>query len=237
MQQYFLTLTINKKRDNMHIKHKELKDQQRKNRENYHINLGLRVHRALSWLERSEQCIDDFDARFIFLWISFNAAYSNETHLNQRISEQETFHHFFERLCDLDSDKQQIYHLIWNEFTGSIRILLDNKYVFQPFWDYHNKIIDKNIWQEKFTVAKASANKALSHKNTPMVLSIIFSRLYTLRNQTLHGGATWNSSINREQMRDAVNILKKIVPIIIKIMMDNHSTMWGEPCYPVINTD
>ena len=37
--------------------------------------LGLRVHRALSWLDAAERCGDDDDARFIFLRISLNAAY------------------------------------------------------------------------------------------------------------------------------------------------------------------
>ena len=36
------------------------------------------------------------------------------------------------------------------------------------------------------------------------VLSIVLSRIYTLRNQLVHGGATWDSSVNREQLRDCV---------------------------------
>lgn len=87
----------------------------------------------------------------------------------------------------------------------------------------------------KFRKAKTTANKALGTKNTSFVLNIIFSRLYTLRNQILHGGATWNSQVNRDQIRDGVNILAMIVPAIISIMMDNPKTLWGDPCYPVID--
>lgn len=43
-------------------------------------------------------------------------------------------------------------------------------------------------------------------------LNTIFSRLYTLRNQIVHGGSTWNSSKNRQQLKDANNILSKILP-------------------------
>ena len=43
-----------------------LKARHRLERESWHINLGLRVHRALSWLDRAERCDDD-DGRFIFL--------------------------------------------------------------------------------------------------------------------------------------------------------------------------
>ena len=55
--------------------YQHLKTRQRAERVNYPEHLSLRVHRALSWLNRAEQCQDD-DGRFIFLWISFNAAYA-----------------------------------------------------------------------------------------------------------------------------------------------------------------
>jgi hypothetical protein len=64
-------------------------------------------------------------------------------------------------------------------------VLLSNKFVFQPFWDYQNQ--KKTEWQDDFKSAIAFAHKALGHKNTSVVLSVIFSYLYTLRNQTLHG--------------------------------------------------
>lgn len=215
------------------LSYQVLKTQQRKDRESYPINLGLRVHRALSWLDRAEQAEGDQDAQFIFLWIAFNAAYANETDDYHRFTEQETFKNFINRLCDLDS-KSHLEDLVWKEFTGSIRVLLNNKFVFQPFWDFHNNKKSEQEWQDDFATANAFANKALGHKNTSAVLSVIFSRLYTLRNQTLHGGSTWNSSVNRDQIRDAVQFLKKFVPFTIDIMMDNAAQIWGEPCYPVI---
>jgi len=55
-----------------------------------------------------------------------------------------------------------------------------------------------------------------------------------LRNQILHGGATWNGKVNREQIRDGVRILGRIVPAVVSIMMDNPEAEWGEPCYPVL---
>lgn len=220
-----------------YLRYKELKARQREERENYSINLSLRVHRALSWLDRAEQAEGDQDAQFIFLWIAFNAAYANELDENHRFTEQETFKNFIQRLCALD-DKQRLSNLVWKEFTSSIRVLLSNKFVFQPFWQYHNnkeRIEDNSKaeqqWQDDFKTANAYANKALGHKNTEAVLSVIFSRLYTLRNQTMHGGSTWNGSLNRDQMRDAVAFMSKFVPSIIEIMMDSAHEVWGAPCF------
>src|SRR5690606_25406312 len=45
-----------------------LKQRHRQERDNQHPNLRLRLHRALSWLDRAEQA-DDVDGRFVFLWI------------------------------------------------------------------------------------------------------------------------------------------------------------------------
>ena len=67
--------------------HRTLKQRQRAERDSYHPNLALRVHRALSWLNRAEQA-DDPDGRFIFLWIVFNAAYATEIGESYRLSER-----------------------------------------------------------------------------------------------------------------------------------------------------
>lgn len=211
----------------------ELKLRQREERGDHHINLGLRIHRALSWLNRAERCTDDDDGRFIFLWISFNAAYANDFDNDNRFFEKKVFRNFLNRLCEFDKGRN-LYAVIWSEFSKSIRVLLDNEYVYQPFWDFQNKKIDEATWKQQFESARAQANRALSSENTGEVLAIIFNRLYTLRNQLIHGGATWNSQTNRDQIRDSVNILGKLVPIIIEIMLDNANTIWGEPCYPVV---
>jgi hypothetical protein len=213
--------------------YKTLKARHREEREGYHINLSLRVHRSLSWLDHAEKSSPDRDAQFISLWIAFNAAYANEFDLSSDLTEHKVFSDFIKRLCDLDK-KGILDAIVWTEFTGSIRVLLDNKFVYRPFWEFCEGKISETDWQEKFAKDKKVVSKALSHKNTALVLNVIFSRLYTLRNQILHGGATWNSSVNRSQLRDGVALLEKIVPSIISIMMDSSRELWGDPCYPVV---
>ena len=219
----------------MPLDHKYLKQRQRAERETWPDNLALRVHRALSWLDRAERSSDDLDARFIFLWIAFNAAYANEIGDRERSPEQQVFEHFLQKLVELDSNRI-LYMLIWTEFSSSIRLLLDNRYVYQPFWDFHNGKIDEEQWQSNFANARVAANKALAAGKTTQVLSIILARMYTLRNQLVHGGATWNSSVNREQLRDCSAFLGKLVPYVIQLMMDNPKTLWGDACYPVVET-
>ncbi|EEG7582877.1 hypothetical protein GXS47_005145, partial [Salmonella enterica] len=173
----------------------QLKIQHRTLREHFPADLNLRVHRALSWLQRAEMAEDE-DGRFIFLWIAFNAAYATEIDDNYRLSEQASFKSFLKKLCGLDENKQ-IEHLIWQEFSGSIRILLDTPFVLQSFWDYHSGKISETQWKERLRYDRKIASVALASSDTPQLLGVIFSRLYTLRNQLIHGGATWSSSVNR----------------------------------------
>ena len=218
----------------MPIPHDELKARQRAERDDWPEHLSLRVHRALSWLKRAEKCEDE-DGHFVFLWIAFNAAYANEMG-EYRMLESRLFGEFLQRLCNLDEDGR-LAGVIWNQYTGPIRVLLDQKFVFQPYWDHLNGLESGRDWESRFQAANRAANSALAEHRTGDVLGVIFNRLYTLRNQLIHGGATWNSYVNRDQLRDANAIMGELVPIVIQIMMDNAFEHWGEACYPVVSND
>lgn len=213
--------------------YQSLKTRQRAERHTHHPNLALRVHRALSWLNRAEQLSDDQDGCFIFLWIAFNAAYATEIDEKYRLSEQATFREFLQKLIELDT-RSQISELVWTEFPNSIRLLLDNQFVFQDFWNFHNGTLAEEEWTRRFAAARKAALQALARRDTVTVLGVVLSRIYTLRNQLMHGGATWNSSVNRDQVRDCTNLLAKLVPLVIEIMLDNPTTLWGDACYPVV---
>jgi hypothetical protein len=214
------------------LAHDTLKQRHREVRNGYPANLNLRIHRALSWWQRAGQCDDD-DGRFIFLWIAFNAAYAQDLSENFRSSARASFRAFFEKLCGLDRENR-IGSLVWQEFSSGIRVLLDTPFVLQSFWDFHSGKIAEAQWQERFAADKKTAARALAGGNTPALLGVVFSRLYTLRNQLMHGGATWNSSVNRKQLHDCAELLGKLVPLIIELMLDHPKTLWGDACYPVV---
>lgn len=215
------------------LQHSVLKQRHRQVRDGHPTSLTLRVHRAMSWLNRAEQA-EDVDGKFIFLWIAFNAAYAQELDDSDRTSDKATFTAFLQKLCDLDTSKR-IDELIWKEFSGSIRTLLNNPYVFHLFWEFQRSRIDESEWKDRFASARKSAQSALVSGNTPVLLSVVFNRLYTLRNQLIHGGATWNGNVNRDQLRDCTRLLGKLVPVIIALMMDNPDALWGDAVYPVVH--
>lgn len=210
-----------------------LRDYQKTYSAHFGDNLAVRVHRALSWLKRAEQLKEDTDGAYISLWIAFNAAYASDGGPMHLDSESTKFSRFMAKLVSMDPGNE-IYELIWTRFADRIRLLLDNRYVYQPFWDYQNGDPNAADWQERFKRHREAAHKALGNMDTQTLLSIIFSSLYTLRNQLIHGGATWNSSVNREQVELGHQILGDFVPIMIDLMMRNPRELWGDPCYPVV---
>jgi len=106
--------------------------------------------------------------------------------------------------------------------------------LFQPFRDYHNGWIEEAGWRRQFETSKAAAKRGLAQQDTRRLLAVVLDRLYTLRNQLIHGGATWNSGVNRVQVNDGAAILALLVPTIIHLMIENAGQVWGNVCYPVV---
>lgn len=215
------------------LSHRTLKEKQRELRDGFETALTLRVHRALSWLGRAEEEKDDLDVRFILLWIGFNAAYAADIEA-ALTGERDRFNSFFADLVNLDRE-HRIYDAVWKRFPNEIRLLLNNKYVFSPFWAHQNGIPGNEDWADRLAASHRAVNGAMGRHDTPRILSVIFDRLYVLRNQLIHGGATWNSSANREQVRDGAAVMGWLLPVFIDIMMDHAEHEWGMPHYPVID--
>jgi hypothetical protein len=195
----------------------------------------LRLHRALSWLKAAEQT-EQVDERFIFLWIAFNACYANElADLSKtKTSESSAFSLFIKRVIQHD-DEKKIYKLLWVRYSQEIRLLLDNPFIFKQFWEYVQDEKTAAEFQLAFDASKRACEKAIGKGNAVYVLIELLRRLYTLRNQVFHGGATYMGTVNRKQLIDASAILMRLVPAIIEIMIVHKELDWGRVMYPPIN--
>ncbi len=213
-----------------------LKAKQRAIRGDFPGTMGLRVHRAISWIGRAEADGEDADARFVFLWIAFNAAYADESEFQPASppGERQVFVNYFRRLVTLDRGRR-IHDALWQRFSGPVRVLMDNRFVFSPFWLHQNGIAGFADWEIRLRTARRAFHAALGQGDTAKVLTLVFDRLYVLRNQIVHGGSTWNSGVNRAQVRDGAAILGFLMPVFVDLMMDNPHEDWGRPFYPVID--
>jgi hypothetical protein len=192
---------------------------------------NTRFYRAISWLKCAKINDVNLDMKFISLWIALNACYAVDFKGNISRSEKIKLQDFISTLVKFD--KERLYNLFWEKYSGPVRVLIENKFVFERFWEFNRGDVDDYIGA--FNKSIATAHNCLSKENVEGLMEIVLERLYTLRNSIMHGGSTFNSKLNRSQLKDACNIMQLLVPIIIDIMIENSEHDWGEIAYPVIN--
>ena len=200
-----------------------------------------RMRRADSWHRRSEEATSDAE-KFIFLWISFNAAYGAEVttlDVDENPREREKFGAFMRSIVERDEDGL-LEESLWNGIPALIRRLLNNQYVYSPFWRAVLGSPEADGWEERFRRANERVCEAKRYKDVRVVLREVFLRLYTLRNQLFHGGATFATGWGGDQVRDGARIMESLVPVILEIMRTDietnpESDIWGLIAYPRIN--
>ena len=203
-----------------------------------------RIRRAESWLKLSNRSKSE-DERFIFLWIAFNAAYGNEipddTNIDAKTPEKERFAEFVDKIVERDREGA-IKKTLLETFSGPVRILLKNKFVFGPFWEWVQERKRDDGWLTKLKKRNKQAFEALGKGNVAGVLQEVLARLYVLRNQMVHGGTTFYDGWGREQVMDGSRIMKTLMPLVLQIMKDDikkhpDSKVWGKLNYPRVGDD
>ena len=215
-----------------------------------------RIRRAYSWLERSERARREREKagpkadtglaceQFMFLWVAFNAAYGrqliDEDAEKERGSESDRFIRFLREIVERD-EAGIIENVLWKKFSGPVRNLVENMYVFEPFWEWVRGSARGEKWEERFNTRKRQALHCLHHMTrnrgtVVILLDIVFRQLYALRNQAFHGGMTFATGWGR----DGSNIMAALVPAILDIMRADieknpDSGVWGKVAYPRIN--
>ncbi len=190
-----------------------------------------RLHRAISWLKCAEEA-NSVDIEFISLWISFNACCSIDQSGDQPLAHRQQFQRFIALLVKHDHQKR-IYSCLWEEYSGHVKALIKNPYVFHAFWV--SKRNGDDVWHEQFDQSSLMALNALSRQRVEELSAIVLDRLFVLRNQLIYGGATYQGRINRQQVEDGAGLLGTLLPIMIEIMMNSGGEDWGNIAYPVIN--
>lgn len=197
----------------------------------------VRLRRARVWCARAEaeRPEGDLDVAFLSYWIAFNAAYAQvipPASREDRPADWEVFRTYLQTLTTHDGGE------IHEAISGArlwpfVNAVLKDKHLFPPFWDnVHDRSTARN-WQRKLDWSARDAHEKLSQRNTHETLTVLFQRIYTLRNQVAHGGARWNSPYNRKTMKTTVQVLASLVPLFITVMENNPKACWGTPYYRV----
>ena len=184
------------------------------------------------WAEEDE----DYDAACIFYWISLNAAYAQDIPLGltkgKNWTETDEFKAFADKVVERDAENS-LARLIFDNNREIILRLTEDTYLYKGFWLARNGTYSGQSWQTRFEKERNSTRQHLMKRDYRLVreiLPVIFDRLYVLRNQLIHGGATWRSSVNRSQVEMGATVMSSLVPTVISIMLENSGDDWG-PCF------
>lgn len=197
---------------------------------------AVRMHRVCKWLSES-QCLyreGRTDLAFIAGWISWNALYARWDAEGQ--SERD-FASMRTCLGELLSVDQEGFLEAWvYRDRRSIAAVLDNPFLSRHFWrEIGSRNADVELSRH---VEPDMADRLIRQSRWARLLEELFGRLYVLRNQLIHGGATPNSRVNREQVASGQIIEGFMVAALRAIIHgDNPWHDWGPLPYPVLEID
>lgn len=191
-----------------------------------HQSFSIRVWRGLSWLERAEAASDP-DSRFISLWIAFNAIYGHLAEAGRDAQDHASWQSFLARM--VKHDASDALGRILGDQQAAILRLIDNRFLFRPFWQKQPGATEK--------LRRAVQRTLIDFRqgNTLAVLQELFERLYVMRQQVFHGAATSGGKLNRFSLETCTQLLARIVPPMIDTMIvAGPGVDWGEVCFPPV---
>jgi len=190
-----------------------LKETLNSNRHDISSEFHLRLHRSISWLKKAQNC-EFAGNRLVYLWLSLNAAYSYDFG-SRGLTETDRFSQFIDKLVVGDKRKN-LDQILSGDSISEIRNLLVNPVGYQEYWD------SKDGWQLKVEGTIRIVQNAEANKDTLTLISLLMSRLYTLRNINVHGNKD-NQIVNDELLKSSCSVLGQLVPVALEIIICNTS--------------
>ncbi len=195
--------------------------------ENRLENTLIRMHRALSWLERSESLEDESDDALIFGWIALNALYGRwDAVRNEPEPDRFGLIAFIDRVCALDATGHIAAMLA--DHRPLVRTLLEDEYLSRWFWQDPTEERARKQRKAWFD-AQAWYLDGRHHR----ILDRTLERIYLQRCQLVHGAATRSSRLNRVSLGRCRTMLGHILTATILVIIDHGADEdWGPLCYP-----
>jgi hypothetical protein len=190
-------------------------------------NLLDRLSRAESWLcaaSNLEATVgpNEVDAQTVFLYryIAFNSLYGMWKFQGSEKQTWTQLDRFFDNILILHSEdrhrKGNTLRTALLQCQSSWLGLMDNEYLDKGYWAVQEHLPG---FREKYRSAKFGALRRLSQQEYKDLLHSIFSRIVVLRNQIVHGCATFGRvSLGWKSVTTANPVLRTLVPAFLLLM-------------------
>lgn len=208
-------------------------------------DLTIRIHRCCSWLGRAQHVAGEsgdsaLDDQLVFLWIAFNALYGRwDPESNHPARDIQSVRDFIRDVTALDqgAGRNLLGGLLEDE-RPLVERIFDNAYLDHYFWrgleDGEGE--DEETWRNM----PRKGRHYLDAGQTERALDrLLLYRVYQLRCQLLHGGATHGGRLNRGSIADCGRFLHLFLDRSLEILLhpggaEAFRETLGPICYPPV---
>lgn len=203
------------------------------------MSLSIRIHRSCSWLRRAQEAArtsgaDSLDDQLVLLWIAFNSLYGVwDDDENHPMGDIESVRNFL--LIMLELDRHDTYGKLLQRERKLAERLFDNMYLDHYFWRGLNEGEgDDETWKNM----PQKGRRYLDDGRAELALDrLLIFRVYQIRCQLVHGGATHGSKLNRQSVADCGRLLHQVLDCTLRIIIeraDDLKEKLGRICYPPV---
>lgn len=196
-------------------------------------DLRVRVHRATSALEQAERHDsahgrEAVDAALVFRWIGLNALYGRWDHeQGLPVKDRRALDMFTSECARLDRPRLES---TFEAIRDPAEKLVESPFVEERFWKHGDfeDIRPRRGQVKKMRTAVREQRVGDAIQRTLMVV-------YFLRCQIVHGAATLGSSLNRETVKPAADVLRVSCGQFVALAIEHGLSLdWGSICYPPV---
>ena len=219
-------------------------------------NLRIRLERARSWfsmaealsnpstcLTKTENTKDEIvttqvreHERFIFYWIAFNCLYGRRYYDGSKVDQETDIQKFLKKVkligqFDRENNGAILAHSISRCRAFGRKLVLD-RFLDDRYWQKRKKISELvHDSEEKWREVERELD---TRKDSRLFLELVFDRLRVLRNQIMHGCASYGpQSKGYKSLLFGVRFLEIMMPAFLMLAEKyGESVTWEKAPYP-----
>ncbi len=199
-------------------------------------NLLDRLQRADSWIKAAAKFgPDQRHEAFISYYIAFNCLYGRRRYEGDEAQIEEDLRAFFKKALVLHHRDVQRGRFILTDALEACRkdgaVLIRDRFLFNQYW---RKPQPPGLLQAKLNREAMHALGALGEGKYEEFLLLMFRRMSVLRNQIMHGGATYGpKSFGRGSLAKGLQVLRVMVPAFYALVLAYGAGLkWDPVPYP-----
>jgi hypothetical protein len=195
-----------------------------------------RLQRADSWMKAASSLnADQMHEAFIFFYIAFNCLYGRRKYEGDEAHIGEDLGDFFKKIILMHEKDVAGGGSVLTEAVGACRrdgaVLIRDRFLDNRYW---RRSSPPPLLQNKLNEEARTVLAQVDDGSYQAFLGVAFRRISVLRNQVMHGCATYGPrSFGRASLAKGLRFLRVTVPAFYRLVFEHgHEVRWDPIPYP-----